>query len=90
MHYLATLTDEAFLSDLFEDLAKAAGLAPMRLPESLRLCRRGDLVFALNYADTAQAAPVPEGAELVLGGPVVRPRDVCVWRLPSNPDCQKP
>ena len=86
MHYLATLTDDAFLTDLFEALATAAGLAPMRLPESLRLCRRGDLVFALNYADTPQAAPVPEGAEFRLGGPVVGPRDLSVWRLPRNSD----
>ncbi len=83
--YLATLTDPAFLTDLFEALAQAAGLAPIRLPQTLRLCRRGDLVFALNYADTPQAVPAPAGAEFRLGGPSVGPRDVSVWRDPSAP-----
>jgi beta-galactosidase len=81
--YLATLTDGAFLIDLFEDLAQAADLAPVRLPEGLRLRRRGDLVFALNYSDRSQTAPAPEGADFVLGGPVVGARDVSVWRHPA-------
>ena len=78
--YLATLTDGAFLTDLFEDLAQAAGLSPVRLPEGLRLCRRGDLVFALNYGAEPQKAPAPAGADFVLGGPMVGPRDLSVWR----------
>ena len=80
--YLATLTEGAFLTDLFEDLAQAAGLSPVRLPEGLRLCRRGDLVFALNYSAEPQQAPAPAGADFVLGGPMVGPRDVSVWRCP--------
>jgi beta-galactosidase len=78
--YLATLTDGGFLTDLFEDLAQAAGLATLRLPEGLRLCRRGDLVFALNYSAEGQAVPAPAGADFILGGPVVGPRDASVWR----------
>ena len=59
------------------------------LPESLddlwhlqHLISRGDLVFALNYSAEPQQAPAPAGADFVLGGPMVGPRDVSVWRCP--------
>lgn len=78
--YLATLTDDVFLTDLLEDLAAEAGVATVRLPEGLRLRSRGGLVFAINYGGEAVPAPAPAGAEFVLGGPIVGPRDCSVWR----------
>ena len=78
--YLATLTDDAFLIDLYEDLAAEAGVATVRLPDGLRLRSRGGLVFAINYGATAVPAPAPAGADFVLGGPIVPARDCAVWR----------
>ena len=77
--YLATLSDRAFLADLFESLCAEAGVATVRLPETLRLRRRGALTFAMNYADRAVAAPAPAGATFILGGATIGPRDAAVW-----------
>eukprot|EP01037_Dinobryon_pediforme_P006443 gene6443-6510_t len=79
-YYLATLTDDTFLLELYEDMAAEAGVATVRLPETLRLRRRGDLVFAINYGAKAMPAPAPAGATFVLGGPTVGARDCSVWR----------
>ncbi len=78
--YLATLTDADFLTDLLESLCADAGIATVRLPEDLRLARRGDLVFAVNYADTPADAPAGPDASFVLGTRRIAPRDVAVWK----------
>lgn len=77
--YLATLTDDALLTDLIESLLAEAGVATTRLPAALRLRRRGDLVFAINYGADPVAAPAPEGARFVLGEAMIGPRDCAVW-----------
>jgi beta-galactosidase len=79
-HYLACVTEPAFLLDWFEHLAKEAGLAPVRLPEGGRLRRRGGVTFAFNSDAFLWRAPAPEGAKFVLGGPDVPPYGVCAWR----------
>lgn len=77
--YLATLTDATLLTDLLEALCAEVGVATVRLSEDLRICRRGGLVFAFNYAETAAMAPAPQDATFVLGGRTIAPRDVAVW-----------
>jgi beta-galactosidase len=79
VHYLATLTDDAFLDALFADLAAEAGLAITPVTGGLRLRRRGALHFALNYGETAAAAPAPEGATFLLGSRQVEPRNLSIW-----------
>ncbi len=79
--YMAALTDRAFLTEVIEGLCAEAGIATLRLPETLRVRRRGGLAFAFNYADAAVDAPAPEGAEYVLGGARIGPRDVAAWRM---------
>ncbi len=85
--YLAALTDDGFLQDLFEAQCGLKGVETFRLPQDMRLCRRGELYFAFNYAEVPQAAPASAGAEFVVGERHVQPRDVTVWRQPahSNP-----
>jgi len=78
-HYLACVTEPSFLLDWFESLARRAGLAPLRLPEGVRLRRRGDLTFAFNSDPEPWHVPVP-GARFVLGEGVVPPQGVCAWR----------
>ncbi|GAB4123524.1 MAG: beta-galactosidase [Rhodothalassiaceae bacterium] len=78
--YLASLTDLAFLCDFLADRAGEAGLSTVRLPEGVRLSRRGGLVFAFNRGASAVPAPVPEGAEFLLGGPEIGPRDAAIWK----------
>lgn len=83
-YYLATLSCPEFLRDFMEHVCREAGLATRRLPPDMRLCERGDLVFAFNYADRPQAIPGISRETFLLGGPVVGPRDVAVWRSDGN------
>lgn len=80
--YIGTLTDDAFLTAFLAGEAAAAGLATEPLPPTLRLSRRAGLAYAFNYADTPAACPAPPAADYVIGGPVLAPYDVAVWRLP--------
>jgi beta-galactosidase len=79
-HYLATLTDDAFLTGFFAALCAEAGVAVTPVSGGLRLRRRGLLTFAINYGDEAVLAPAPDGAVFVLGGRTVGARDLAVWR----------
>jgi len=81
--YVASLTDRAFLTDFLESLCREAGVATQRLARDVRVRRRGGLVFAFNYADEPTAAPAPQGADFVLGGAVIGPRDAVAWRDPA-------
>jgi beta-galactosidase len=78
--YLATLSDAAFATDLLEALCAEAGVATQRLPADLRLRRRGDLVFALNYGAAPVAAPAPDSAHFLIGDRRIGARDVAIWR----------
>lgn len=78
--YLASLTDEAFLQQLFAGLCREVNIATVRLQESMRLRRRGVLTFAFNYSSQACAAPADADAAFVLGDAMIPPFGVAVWR----------
>ncbi len=80
VHYLATLLDDAGLAAVMTALCTEAGIATTPVSGSLRLRRRGDLCFAINYGDTAVVAPAAENAGFILGGRSVPPRDLSIWR----------
>ncbi len=77
--YLATLTDDAFLTALFADLCNQSGVATLRLPANVRLRRRGRLTFAFNYGEAPFSAPVPDGVRFIIGDATIGPRDLVVW-----------
>lgn len=79
--YMAGLVDGAMQADLIESLCAERGIETVRVPDDMRLRRRGNLVFAFNYAHHPQAVPAPTGAVFVLGGPIAGPQDVCVWKV---------
>jgi beta-galactosidase len=79
-HYLATLADDGFLTALFAKLCDEAGVATTPVTGALRLRRRGDLVFGINYGETPVAAPAPADAAFVLGGRMIGARDLSIWR----------
>ena len=79
-YYLGFWPSETFLVDFFEVLARKAGLVPTRLPPGMRLRRRGRLVFAFNFTNEVRKAPVPPGADLLIGGTELKPHDVAVWK----------
>jgi beta-galactosidase len=82
MHYLATLTDDGFLTAFFTALCAEAGIAVTPLAGALRLRRRGGLTFAINYGAEPAVAPAPEGAVFVLGSRQIDPHDLAIWRDP--------
>lgn len=79
-HYLATLTDDACLAALFTSLCTEAGIAITPVSGGLRLRRRGNLTFAINYGDNAVTAPAPDDADFILGSRSIDPRDLAIWR----------
>jgi len=80
--YLATLTDDALLAALFTALAAEAGIAVSPVSGGLRLRRRGNLTFAINYGDLPVTAPGPPGADFMLGERRVGARDLAIWKDP--------
>ncbi|MFZ4688685.1 MAG: beta-galactosidase [Polymorphobacter sp.] len=79
-HYLATVADDGFLTAFFTSLCAEADITITPVSGGLRLRRRGDLVFAINYGATAVTAPAPDGAQFVLGGRSIDPHDLAIWR----------
>jgi len=65
-----------------------AGLDLLDLPPGLRLRRRGNLTFAINYGPEPEPErwpepepwPLREGATPVLGDAIVEPQDVAAWQ----------
>jgi beta-galactosidase len=80
VNYLATWPDQALLLRILTDLAEAAGLRPVVLPEGVRVSRRGELVFAINYSPEPRSAPAPPDAAFLLGERLLPPAGVAVWR----------
>jgi beta-galactosidase len=79
-HYLTTLIDDAGFDALLQRLAGQAGLVAKPLAGSLRLRRRGDLMFAINYGPEPATAPAPAQAEFLLGSRTIPPHDLAIWR----------
>ena len=82
MHYLAGVFDQDFTRDYLHGVAAAAGLGPQRLPDTVRVSRRGDLNYVFNYGPAAIVAPGAQGAEFVVGSASVPPQGVAVLRPP--------
>ncbi len=80
VHYLTTWPDAVFLTRILTQLATQAGLEPTLLPEGVRLSRRGDLAFAVNYSPEPRTAPAREGADFLLGERALPPAGVAIWR----------
>ncbi len=79
-HYLATVTDTALLDALFASVCAKAGVTTRPLSGDVRLRSRGTLRFAFNYSAEPVPCPAPAGAQFLLGGTTIGPRDLSVWR----------
>ncbi len=75
--YLAALTNQEFLRDYLECQCRHASIATWRLPEGLRLRRRGRHCFAMNYGD--QPIQLPTEQPLLLGQTPLGRGEVAVW-----------
>ncbi|MEM1262047.1 MAG: beta-galactosidase [Pseudomonadota bacterium] len=84
LSYLASLPDRDFLVDYFAAFCKQRGIATQRLPDGVRLRRRGDLTFAFNYSHSSYTIEVPTNSEFVIGNSSIGPQDLAVWRNTNN------
>ena len=81
--YLACWPEAALLHDVLSARCEQAGIKSYDLPEGLRVRRRGDVMFAINY----EASPVNLGDHLrdvsrmsfLIGGPQLPPAGVAAW-----------
>jgi beta-galactosidase len=76
--YLACWPDAALLSNVIQHMTRLAKLKTVRLPEHIRLRRRGNMQFAFNYGNKAWAAPVK--GKTVLGDARIAPQSIAAWR----------
>ncbi|WP_343651982.1 beta-galactosidase trimerization domain-containing protein, partial [Herbaspirillum sp.] len=79
-HYLAGIFDAELTTRYFEEVARAAGLTPQRLPEGLRLQQRGGLQFAFNYSDAPIQLPQADTAQFLVGQARLEPQGVAIYR----------
>jgi beta-galactosidase len=83
--YLACWPDEKLLHDVLTRRCEALGIATLDLPAGLRIRRRGEVAFAINYenapVDLADFVPSADTLNYVVGGPHMPPAGVCAWRV---------
>ncbi len=80
---LTTVPDDDFLIRILTKALDAAGVGHMRLPDELRLRRRGALTFAFNYGAHDATLPDATGigrADILIGAPAMPPSSVTVWK----------
>ena len=82
--YIGTLTNREFLLDFFQQYCQQANIQTYRFGTDIRVCQRGDLMFAFNYSDKPQQLPLDSGASLMLGSSQIKPHGVTVWRGSGN------
>lgn len=80
-HYLGFWPDLAFLMDYIEVILNELDIDVQRLPERVRMRRRGNLMFAFNTSLESEKNPAPEGTSFLLGGPELGPCDYAVWKI---------
>ncbi len=83
-HYIACWPDAALLDTVLREAASQAALQALDLPDGLRLRRRGNVRFAINYApeavDLREYVPGADGLDFMLGGMRLGPAGVSAWR----------
>ena len=78
--YIGTLTNREFLLDFFQQYCQQANIQTYRFGTDIRVCQRGDLMFAFNYSDQPQELPLDSDASLMLGSTHIEPHGIAVWR----------
>lgn len=75
-HYLACWPDQTALDAAINYVVREAKLPALSLPEGVRLRRRGNLLFALNYGNTPYR--LTQKGKVLLGKRSVGPQDVTI------------
>ncbi len=77
--YLATLTDGEFLKDLFQSLCNQSGIATRMYGDDIRVCKRGDILYAFNYSGMPRPLPLTDNDKVLLGEKMISPYGVTAW-----------
>ncbi len=80
--YLAGWPDDALLAQVIASMAGEADIAIMSVPETVRVRRRGDLIFLFNYGtEPVDVSDVVMGGTIIVGKALIVPAGVCVLKL---------
>jgi beta-galactosidase len=71
---------DGLVRNALEFTLRKAGVPHGILEPGLRISRRGGLVYAQNWSHGGMPAPVPDGAEIVIGSPLLESAGVVVYR----------
>ncbi|AIY87262.1 MULTISPECIES: beta-galactosidase [unclassified Thermotoga] len=78
--YLAFWPNGDFLVDFFEALSKESGIETKRLPEGVRIQRRGEYVFSFNFTSEEVDLEIPTKVQIVLGDQKIPPYGLLIWK----------
>ncbi|KHC91510.1 beta-galactosidase [Thermotoga sp. Mc24] len=78
--YLSFWPDREFLVDFFEKFSKEVGIEIKRLPEGVRIQRRGEYVFAFNFTSEEVDLEIPAKVQIVLGDQKIPPYGLLLWK----------
>jgi len=78
--YLAFWPSEEFLVDFFEELAREQKLSVKKLPEGVRIQKRGKYTFVFNFSNKEVKLDIPESVNVILGSKKIGPLELVVWK----------
>jgi beta-galactosidase len=71
---------DGLVRNALEFALRRAGVPHGILEPGLRISRRGGLTYAQNWSHGGMPAPVPDGAEIIIGSPLLEAAGVVVYR----------
>ena len=76
--YVATRPEVRFLEELFADLLKRAGVAPLLpdIPRGVDVSSRGDWLFVMNFSGKPVTMDLPRGMDALTGQSLGGPREM--------------
>jgi beta-galactosidase len=79
--YIGTLTDRQFLLDFFQQQCQELGIKTYNWGKDIRICQRGNLMFAFNYSEQQQTLPLDAVTKFLLGDKDISGQGVSVWQI---------
>lgn len=84
LQYLGVWPSRELVEAVVAAAAKSAGLVSLNLPDDVRIRRRGEILFAINYGpesiDLSSFLPSMASADFILGDRLLPPAGVAAWR----------
>jgi len=78
--YCAAWPEADLLDEILTKVAlPKAGLAPLDIPDTIRIRRRGAFTFAFNYGSEPWTVPDAGAKRFKLGGDSIAPQDLACW-----------